>query len=136
LSGVASATTSGIKMSRAASEPLVLPSEREDDGMQHLRALFQFRVLPPETGNFLIGVATRTQAGLWAGGRWLHALFDLPTEVVTQVDGTVSGCLADARDRGDVLPGELGVGWHDAAVEKAAHGHFELAPIVQRHSHD
>ena len=36
--------------------------------MQHLRALFQFRVLPAESGEFLIGVATRMQAGLWAGG--------------------------------------------------------------------
>ena len=110
----------------AASEPLVLLDQGEDDGMQHLGAFFQFRVLPAETGNFLIGVATRTPARLRAGGRCRHALFDLPTELVTQVDGTVSGCLADSSNRRDVLPGELGIGWRDGGIEKAADGHFQL----------
>jgi len=86
-------------------------------------------------GKFLIGVPTRTQAGPWAGGRWWQAPFDLPSELVTQVDGTVSGCLADASDRCDVLPGELGVRWRHGAIEKAAHGHFELAPMVQGDRH-
>ena len=78
--------------------------------MQHLRALLQLCIFPAETGNFLIGGAARTQAGLWEGGQWRHALYDLPSELVTQIDGTVSGCLADASDRCDVLPGELVVG--------------------------
>ncbi len=68
-------------------------------------------------------------------GLWRHALFDLPSELVTQVDGAVSGYLTDASHRRDILPGELGVGWRDSALEEAAHGHFELAPIVQRHGH-
>ncbi len=31
-------------------------------------------------------------------GLWRHALFDLPSELVTQVDGAVSGYLTDAAD--------------------------------------
>jgi hypothetical protein len=103
--------------------------------MQHLRAFFEFRLLAAETGNFFIGVATRERAVLRAGGRWWQALYNLPSELVTQVDGTVSGCLTDASDRRHVLPGEPGVRWRDLATEKVAHGHFELAPIVYRHRH-
>jgi len=40
-----------------------------------------------------------------------------------------------AGNRGFAKLGELGVGWRDGAIEKPAHGHFELAPIVQGHSH-
>jgi hypothetical protein len=50
------------------------------------------------------------RCGLVVGG---GTLFDLPSELVTQVDGTVSGCLADANDRCNVFPGELGVSWLD-----------------------
>src|SRR5713226_7956936 len=67
LSGVESDTTS-VVASTAASEPLVLLCEGEDDGMQHFRAFLQFRVLPAETGKFVIGVGTRPHAGLLAGG--------------------------------------------------------------------
>src|SRR5437870_346115 len=102
-----------VVTSAAASEPLVLLDEGEDDGMQQLRTFFQFPVLPAEPGKFLIGVTTRTRAWLGACGRWWHALFGLPSELVTQVEDTVSGCLADASDRRDVLPGELAVGWRD-----------------------
>jgi hypothetical protein len=124
-----------------AGDPNVRPPEQEsdvegeDDGMQHIRALFQFRVLPAETCKFLSGIGTSTQAELQARSWWRHARFDLPPELVTQVDRTVSGRLADASDRCDVLPGELGVCWRNGPVEKVAHGHFELASIVQRHSH-
>jgi hypothetical protein len=50
-------------------------------------------LLPAQTAKFLIGVATRTRAWLRASCRWWHALFDLTSELVTQVDGTVSGGL-------------------------------------------
>ena len=69
----------GVVTSTPSGEPLVLLDEGEDDGMQHLRALFQFSVLPADTGKFPIGVAMRTQAGLWTGRRWRHALFDPPS---------------------------------------------------------
>ena len=84
-------------------EPLVLLDQGEDDGMEHLRTLFQFRVLPAESGNFLIAVATGTQAWLRARGWWRHPRFDLPSELVTQVNCTVSGRLADASDCYDVF---------------------------------
>jgi len=83
LSGVESDTTS-VVASTAASEPLIRLCEGEDDGMQHFLAFLQFRVLPAETGKFVIGVGTRPHAGLLAGGRWRHALFDLASEFVTR----------------------------------------------------
>src|SRR6266542_6597724 len=107
-----------VVTSAATGEPLVFLDEGEDDRVQHLRTLFQFRMLPAQTGKFLIGVATRSRAWLRAGDQWRQALFDLLSELVAQVDGAVSGCLADASERRDVLPGELGVGWRDGAVEK------------------
>jgi hypothetical protein len=52
-----------VRASTSSGEPLVLLDQGEDDGMQHLRALFQLRMFPAETGKFLIGFARRTQAG-------------------------------------------------------------------------
>src|SRR5712692_3424011 len=76
-----------VVTSTSASEPLALLGEGEDHGMQDFRALFQFRVLPTQTGNFLVG--TRTFGGRSAGGRWRHALLELLSELVTQVAGTI-----------------------------------------------
>src|SRR5712691_2935303 len=63
-----------------------------------------------------------------APGGWSVAVCAVQSavELVTQVDGTVSGCLADASHHRDVHPGELGLGWCDGAVKKVADSYFEL----------
>ena len=44
----------GVGASVVASELLVLVGEREDDGVQHLGAVFEVRVLLAEAGEFLL----------------------------------------------------------------------------------
>ena len=65
LAGLA-ATRAGSSQVLACAEPLVLMDEGEDDGVEYLRAPFQFRVLPSQTGNFVIGFGTEN-ASLAAG---------------------------------------------------------------------
>src|SRR3974377_776683 len=72
----------GLGASTAASEPLVLLGEREDHRVQHLRALFEVRVLPPHASEFLLELVAWTRDRVRAGARNGRVLFELPAELV------------------------------------------------------